>query len=48
MEQTIGQPVGQTGTRRTLNIKKDDKEIIIDINIIGKFCPGNPGAGLVP
>ena len=44
MEQTIGQPVGQTGTRRTLNIK----EIIIDINIIGKFCPGNPGAGLVP
>ena len=44
MEQTIGQPVGRTGILRTLNIKK----IIIDINIIGKFCPGNPGAGLVP
>lgn len=48
MEQTIGQPVGQTGILRTLNIKKMIKRIIIDINIIGKFCPGNPGAGLVP
>ena len=38
MEQTIGQPVGQTGILRTLNIKK----------MIKRFCPGNPGAGLVP
>ena len=32
----------------SITYTKDDKEIIIDINIIGEFCPGNPGAGLVP
>lgn len=48
MEQTTGQKVGLTLILRILNINRYDKEVIININIIGKFCPGNPGAGLVP